>query len=149
MRYYIATSTGNMASHNFIRDSLAKFGHEITYDWTKHGSVRETNEAILREIAHAEFQGILDADFVVVLLPGGKGTHAELGFSIASQKQVFICSEDSSVFEPGPKVCVFYHHADVIRLKCPSKNIADQIEKALLHKCNNADREGEVLNATL
>ncbi len=119
MKYYIATSTARAAAHNQVRDALNELGHEITYDWTSHGSVRETSQARLQEVAHAEFQAILDADFVVVLLPGGKGTHAELGFAIAAKKGVFIHSEDPAVFEPGSEVCAFYHHADVTRLICP------------------------------
>ncbi len=131
MKYYIATSTARAASHNLVRDLLMGFGHEITYDWTSHGSVRQTTLARLREVAHAEFQAILDSDFVLVLLPGGKGTHAELGFSIANQKRVFLHSEDPSVFEIGPQACAFYHHDGVIRLSCPIQNVAQSVQSLL------------------
>lgn len=131
MKYYIATSTTRALFHNLVRDNLKKFGHEITYDWTTHGSVRETNQARLREVAHAEFQGILDADFILVLLPGGKGTHAELGFSIASKKRVFVHSEDPSVFEVGPQVCAFYHHSDVVRLSGPLDSVAQTVQSLI------------------
>jgi len=131
MKYYIATSTTRSDIHNRIRDDLKKFGHEIAYDWTTHGSVRETSPARLREVAHAEFQGILDSDFVLILLPGGKGTHAELGYSIASKKQVFVHSEDPASFELGPQVCAFYHHADVIRLTCPIANLAQKVQSLI------------------
>lgn len=131
MKYYIATSTARMPFHNLVREALAKFGHKITYDWTAHGSVRETNAARLQEVAHAEFEGILEADFVVVLLPGGKGTHAELGFSLGVKKRVFIHSENPADFEPGPQVCAFYHHADVIRLVCPIEQLAGLVTENL------------------
>lgn len=133
MKYYIATSTARMPFHNLVRDGLKQFGHEITYDWTAHGSVRETNQTRLQEVAHAEFQAILDADFVLILLPGGKGTHAELGFSIASKKKVFIHCEDPAVFEPGPEVCAFYHHASVIRLTGPTETVVQQLMLDVLH----------------
>ena len=131
MKYYIATSTTNAASHRTVRDALKQFGHEITYDWTVHGSVRETSKERLQEVAHAEFEGILQADFVLVLLPGGKGTHAELGFSIASEKQVFVHSQDPLAFELGPQVCAFYHHRDVIRLTCPIEDVSEQVHELL------------------
>jgi hypothetical protein len=78
MKYYIATSLERAAFHNLVREDLKKFRCEVTYDWTTHGSVKNTSKARLQEVAHAEFQGILESDFVLVLLPGGKGTHAEL-----------------------------------------------------------------------
>lgn len=126
MKYYIATSTANKASHRAVRDGLKQLGHEITYDWTVHGSVRETSKERLQEVAQAEFEGIQQADFVLVLLPGGKGTHAELGFSIACEKQVIVHSEDPLAFELGPQVCAFYHHRDVKRLVCPMEDVAEE-----------------------
>jgi nucleoside 2-deoxyribosyltransferase len=131
MKYYIATSTSRVPFHNQVRDLLKECGHEITYDWTTHGSVRETSVSRLQQVAHAVLQGVLDADFVLVLLPGGKGTHTELGFSIASKKRVFIHSEDPSVFEIGPQVCAFYHHADVVRLSCPIQDLVQKIHSMI------------------
>lgn len=131
MKYYIATSTSRMPFHNTVRGHLKQLGHEITYDWTTHGSVRHTSLSRLQEVAQLEFQGILDADFVLVLLPGGKGTHAELGFSIASRKKVFIHSEDPKTFEIGPEICAFYHHAEVVRLSCPIELVAKTIQASL------------------
>lgn len=125
MKYYIATSTMRAAAHNMVRDGLKKLGHEITYDWTTHGSVRLTSRARLQEVAHVELQGILDSDFVVILLPGGKGTHTELGFSIASKKRVLIHSEDPALFEIGPETCAFYHHTDVIQFSSSIKYAAE------------------------
>lgn len=119
MNYYIATSTERALLHNLVRDDLKKLGHEITYDWTTHGSVRQTSKARLEEIASLEFQGILGSHFVLVLLPGGKGTHVEIGLSIASKKKVFLHSEDPMMFELGPQICAFYHHPDVVRFSCP------------------------------
>ena len=119
MKYYIATSLERVPFHNLVRNELTKLGYEITYDWTKHGSVKHTSTARLQEVAHNESQGILASDFVLVLLPGGKGTHVELGLSIASKKKVFIHSEDPMTFEIGPQVCAFYHHPDVCRFSCP------------------------------
>lgn len=144
MKYYIATSTTRAAFHNKVRDELKRFGHEITYDWTVHGSVRETSKARLQEVAHLEFEGILRADFVVVLLPGGKGTHAELGFSLAGKKQVFIHSEDPMAFELGPQVCAFYHHRDVQRLQGPIENVAQLVHAHLLAPITVHHRDAEV-----
>ncbi len=129
-KYYIATSTENIPSHNRVRDDLRKMGYILTYDWTTHGSVRHTSLSRLQEVALLEMQGILRADFVLVLLPGGKGTHVELGLSIASQKRVFIHSEDPSFFEIGPKACAFYHVPEIQRLSCPIHEVAKTLLEA-------------------
>lgn len=119
MKYYIATTLSRAPQHNVVRDELGKLGYELTYDWTTHGSVKHVSTERLQEVAENERRGILAADFVVVLLPGGKGTHVELGLSIASRKRVFIHSEDPKVFEVGPEVCAFYHYPEVVRIVCP------------------------------
>ena len=124
MKYYIATSLSRAAAHNLIRDSLKGFQHEISYDWTVHGSVKSVSLERLREVATLELNGILRADFVVVLLPGGKGTHLELGFAIASGKRVFLHTEDPSLFELGPQTSAFYHHPHLTRLSCPLTEVA-------------------------
>ena len=76
-----------MPAHNMVRDDLKKCGHDLTYDWTLHGSVKSVSKERLREVASLELDGVSEADFVVVLLPGGNGTHLELGFSIAREKE--------------------------------------------------------------
>jgi nucleoside 2-deoxyribosyltransferase len=134
MKYYIATSTERMGAHNAARDLLNELGHEITKDWTTHGSVRNTTFARLQEVAHEMVQGVMDADFVLVLLPGGKGTHTELGLSLASGKKVFIHSEDPQAFALGPQVCAFYHHANVTRLTCPLNQVVRQLSMHLPHR---------------
>jgi hypothetical protein len=131
MKYYIATSTERMPFHNLVRDDLKKLGHEITYDWTMHGSVRHTSKERLQEVAHFQCEAILASDFVLVLLPGGKGTHVELGFSMANKKRVFLHSEDPMMFEMGPQICAFYHHSDVVRLCCPIADVAKTLQSLL------------------
>lgn len=110
MKYYIATRLENHAAHNVVRDAMAAEGHEITYDWTTHGPVWRDGLMRIREVAHAETQGVLDADLVIVLLPGGRGTHVELGIAIAAGKRVLLHSENGDPFGATPETCAFYHH---------------------------------------
>jgi hypothetical protein len=130
MKFYIATSLSRTVPHNTVRDALKLLGHEISYDWTLHGSVKSVSKERLREVALLELGGISEADCVIVLLPGGKGTHLELGFAIASGKKVFLHSEDPTVFELGPQTSAFYHHPDVTLLCCPLPEIAASIHAA-------------------
>jgi hypothetical protein len=129
MKYYIATSLSRMAAHNVVRDALSTLGHAISYDWTLHGNVKSISKERLREVAILDLDGISRADFVVVLLPGGKGTHVELGFAIASGKRVFLHTEDPAVFEVGPQTNAFYRHPDLIRVCCPLPEIPVRLEQ--------------------
>lgn len=132
MKYYIATSLSRMAAHRIVKDALTACGHELSYDWTLHGSVKSTSKERLQEVATLELDAVTSADFVVVLLPGGGGTHIELGFAIAKGKKVFLHSEDPSLFELGPQTNAFYHHPDVMRLVCPLAAVGEAVHSSLL-----------------
>jgi nucleoside 2-deoxyribosyltransferase len=132
MKFYIATSLSRVTAHHTVRDTLEKYGHEISYDWTLHGSVKSTNKERLREVALLELDGVSEADFVIVLLPGGNGTHLELGYSIAKGKRVFLHTEDSLTFELGPQTNAFYHHPDITRLHCPLAEVGMTVHSLLM-----------------
>lgn len=131
MKYYIATSLSRTTAHHVVRDTLRTWGYEISYDWTLHGSVKSVSKERLREVATLELNGVSEADFVVVLLPGGNGTHLELGFAIARGKKVFLHSEDPLVFELGPQTNAFYHHPDVTRLHCHLADVGATVQSLL------------------
>lgn len=119
MKYYIASKLENHPAHNLLRDALAVHGHEITYDWTVHGPVYRSGLARVREVAVDETKGVLDADFVVVLWPGGRGTHVELGMAIAAGKPVIFVSDVEAHHEATTETCAFYHHPLVRRGRAP------------------------------
>lgn len=122
MRYYIATRLEAADRHRELRDALAERGHEVTYDWTQHGSVRHEGAERIRQVAHAEKQGVRDADFVVVLLPGGRGTHSELGLALAMGKRVFIVADIAEgAWAPDERTCAFYHDDLVFRVEYNSQ----------------------------
>jgi NTP pyrophosphatase (non-canonical NTP hydrolase) len=60
--------------------------------------------------------GISDASFVVVLLPGGRGTHAELGAAIISRKRIYLYDPKGEVEkgDRGEATCIFYYHPLVV-----------------------------------
>jgi hypothetical protein len=118
-KFYIATQIDRSKEHNIVRDLLIKEGHIITYDWTVHGSVRRSSIERLTGVAHNMMQAVRDADFVVVLLPGGKGTHTEFGAALALGKKIFVHCEDEEVFLPTEKTSAFYHHPLVTKIVCP------------------------------
>lgn len=106
MKFYIATSLGNVAEHHRVRDWLLARGHIITVDWTEMESLKSTDDTMkLAERAYIDLDGVKDADTVIVLLPGGSGTHVELGAAIARRKRVLMFGKHREDYR-----CVFHYH---------------------------------------
>lgn len=105
-----------MRDHNLIRDVLLEEGHQLAYDWTPHGNVKSSSVQRLTEVAHKETNGVLAAEVIIVLLPGGFGTHVELGMALGAGKKIILHSANSDVFSACEKTCAFYHHAKVYQL---------------------------------
>lgn len=127
-KFYIATSLKRMKEHNLVRDHLIQNGHEITYDWTFHGSQKYTSLERLAEIGKLQKQAVKHADVVVVLLPGGKGTHAELGMALGFGKPILLHSETSTSFALGEEICSFYCCSGVTQLVNLLPDVLNEIE---------------------
>jgi len=108
MKFYIASRLENAEVVKRVAAVLTAAGHTQTYDWTEHGSVKGDGEVRLRQVAEAEKQGVKDADLVIVILPGGRGTHAELGMAAAAGKEIIICAENDEAFQADDRTCAFY-----------------------------------------
>lgn len=117
MNFYIATKLENHREHNRLRDILIAAGHSITYDWTEHGPVYTHGLKRVAEVADLEIKGVRDADVVIVLWPGGRGTHVELGAAIAGNKFIVLVSEVEGHHIASPETCAFYHHNLVFRCR--------------------------------
>lgn len=65
-----------------------------------------------REIAIAEIAGVRDADVLVALLPGGYGTHVEIGAALALGKQIILHTPDQETLET-PYPCLFHYHPQI------------------------------------
>ncbi|EIQ01112.1 Nucleoside 2-deoxyribosyltransferase [Opitutaceae bacterium TAV1] len=135
MKYYIASKLENHAAHNRLRDSLTAIGHTITYDWTHHGAVYRHGLERIREVAKLETLGVLNADVVIVLWPGGRGTHTELGMALGAGKPVIFISDDERHHQATTETCAFYHHPLVTR----GRTVAEV--PALLDRLNTTDHE--------
>lgn len=117
-KVYIATKLANHAQHNEVRDRLAEMGIGLTYDWTTHGSVKGSSEERLIEVAEAERAGVWFADLVIVLLPGGRGTHAELGMAVSQQRTTIIYAPPDlakTAFSTTKDTCAFYWNWNIYR----------------------------------
>ncbi|TQR18700.1 hypothetical protein [Psychrobacillus vulpis] len=57
-------------------------------------------------------EAIEDADYVIIILPGGKGSHIELGMAIALKKQIFLYSPHGEALDMET-TSTFYHLSEV------------------------------------
>lgn len=55
-----------------------------------------------------------------MLLPGGQGTHTELGIALATRanKRIMLWSETGKEFLDNADTCVFYHHMSIEQVTC-------------------------------
>lgn len=143
MRFYIATGLENALRAKELSVVLSRNGHELTYDWMAQGDVKMQGKERLAEIAFNEVRAVRDAELVVALLPGGKGTHTEIGVAIASRsnKRILIWSENGEHFRDEDKCCALYFHPAVERIVCTFDDLikkldADRIESTLDSKHN-------------
>jgi len=110
MNFYVASSFQNKKVVNEVSLLLKQLGWHHTYDWTQ--SERVTSLEALQKIGMLEKQAIANSDVVVVILPGGKGSHIELGLAIAWGKKIFLYSPDLEALDMQT-TSTFYHLPEV------------------------------------
>lgn len=109
-KIYIASGLKNAERAKEYMGLFREAGWEITYDWTVHGSVLHRGVEVMRETARNEVFGVLEADILLVVLPGGRGTHVELGVAIGRGTPVLLVP---SIDPTEDLHCAFYHHPQV------------------------------------
>lgn len=130
MRIYIATGHGRAGENNRLRDILAERGHELTYDWTSCLAFRD--QAHRAEMALHEVAGVMAADVVVVLLPGGIGTHFELATALAHALPVILHHDTGEPFDFAPYACPFYLLPGIERVVGGYERVVEAVERLAL-----------------
>lgn len=104
---YIASGLENFEA---AKQAIALFranGWVVTYDWTTHGKLtpKEHGYPVMATTALAEINAVKAADVLVVLMPGGRGTHTELGVALGNDIPVVMLTT-----KPIHDSAIFYHH---------------------------------------
>jgi len=132
MKFYIASKLENHAQVKRLASLLKQFGWTHTYDWTAHGSVKETDRETLKAVGQQEYDGVKAADIVIVLTPQGRGTHVELGMAIALNKLVCICHKDETYFQCDDNTSAFYWLPNVRHFAGNMEALAEQLRSTQL-----------------
>jgi nucleoside 2-deoxyribosyltransferase len=107
-RFYLATRKDRSAQAAPLLEALEAQGWVRTFVWTAD----EIDPGRHADIALAELAGVREADVLIVLLPGGYGTHVEIGAALALGKPVILHAPDRQTLET-PYPCVFHYHPGV------------------------------------
>lgn len=98
MKIYVASTLSNSETVKYAIDRLQNDGHTITYDWTSHGIIHNKEDRI--QAAVGEYRGVVDCDILLVIMPGGRGTHFEFGLKCGldggCQNVVFVYGADTT-----------------------------------------------------
>jgi nucleoside 2-deoxyribosyltransferase len=129
--YYAASRLGNADMVKALHTMMRDHGWSPSYDWTVHGSVRG-NADLIAEAAKEELRSVRAANVVIVLLPGGRGTHVELGAALALEKPVLLYTEDRGLLSFDERTSVFYHHHGITRVE-----VFDQIPQYAVNAIAN------------
>lgn len=125
-KFYIASSFANKDKVRVAANSLIKSGFSQTFDWT--ANLRASTLDELQLYGELERKAVLEADFLVLILPGGKGSHIEMGIAISQRKNVYLVSEQAELFE-FDVTSTFYHLPEVsIHIGSIGDSIAGIIE---------------------
>lgn len=109
MRFYLASGIENQKNARFFSQKLKNAGFEQTFDWTRNlvtGDFFEHRKDYKRA-ALQEFNGIDFCDIFIALLPGGQGTHVEMGIAMGMLKPIIIASQ-SNEESKNENLCPFY-----------------------------------------
>ena len=114
MKFYVGSGMQNAELVDYYAKKLIEKGWTQTYNW-----VATINDDVslseMVEYAGLESQGVRDAEVVIVLLPGGRGSHIELGMALALKKKIFLCSSTKEEFDIGNTVA-FYGLPNIVQL---------------------------------
>jgi predicted Rossmann-fold nucleotide-binding protein len=110
MKFYIASSFKNINSVREMADQLKYRGFTHTYDWTIND--RASTLVEMKEIGHKEKEAVMKSDFVIIILPGGKGTHIELGIALGLGKRIYLFSPNEDINDPS-KSSTFYQLPEI------------------------------------
>jgi len=127
MNFFIASRLQNYEQVRRLAILLENAGWTHTYDWTSLALEKETDTETLRHIGEQEYNGVKQADVVIILTPQGRGTHTEFGMAIALNKIVCLCHEDDTYFKCDDNTSSFYWLPEVKHLIGNTEYIASRL----------------------
>jgi len=127
MKFYIASRLKNYEAVQRLSNKLKSAGWVHTCDWTASLSTEEMSVDFLKGIGKKEYDGVKNADIVIILTPQGGGTHTELGIALALNKKIYICHDDDTYFKCDNNTSPFYWLPQVNRFAGDVDDVAHML----------------------
>jgi nucleoside 2-deoxyribosyltransferase len=124
-KFYIASSLINIEKVREVSKRLKDKGFIHTYDWTQNERAATLED--LKEIGEKELVAVLEADFLIVLLPGGKGSHIEFGIALGQGKKIFLYSENDDI-NNVETTSTFYHLDNVEKVMGTIEELLERVD---------------------
>lgn len=120
---------------------------EFTYQWYLQGGVPLER---WEEVAQLEYNGVLAADIFIMLCPGKKGSHTELGIALATCPNVIVCGTAEELEPQGVNTreaasvypSIFYYLPTVTRVTHDGtiEDLFSQVKEVLHEKVYRNDK---------
>ncbi|MCJ7841662.1 nucleoside 2-deoxyribosyltransferase [Lederbergia sp. NSJ-179] len=123
-KFYVASSFKNKDTVRYVSQYLKDKGFIHTYDWTQNE--RASTFEDLKKIGHQERDAILESNFIIVILPAGKGSHIELGIALGQGKKIYLYSPDGGV-NNFDTTSTFYHLPEVDKCFGTIENLLENV----------------------
>jgi nucleoside 2-deoxyribosyltransferase len=127
----------NYEQVKYLASKLESAGWIHTYDWTVDGSIKESSTERLKEVGKMEYNGVKEADVVIVLTPQGGGTHTEFGMAIAFNKRIYLYHTDNTYFNCDDNTSPFYWLPQVNQFIGSIDDLADMLVYDISGEMNN------------
>ncbi len=153
MKFYVASSLDNATTVRWLARELVGRGWAWTYDWPNKPDLRTGDRGYtdteLWKRALDERHGVAEADVVIAILPGGRGTYIEFGMALALQKYVIVLAKTEEDLNAGYKYpCAFLPLANKIMVHRLMHNAAIEIQELARQKWPALHRQQELHEET-
>ena len=123
-KFYIASSFTNIDKVREVSSLLKNKGFIQTYDWTQNERAATLKD--LKIIGSKELLAVMEADFLIVLLPAGKGSHIEFGIALGQGKKIFLFSENHDL-DNFETTSTFYHLENVEKISGMTEELVKRV----------------------
>jgi hypothetical protein len=123
-KFYVASSFNNIETVRYVCNTLINRGFIQTYDWTKNQRALTLYD--LKMIGSQEKNAVKEADFLIVLLPAGKGSHIELGIALGQGKKIYLYSPNGDI-DNFETTSTFYHLPEVEKCLGSIDDLIDRV----------------------
>ncbi|MGD6873317.1 nucleoside 2-deoxyribosyltransferase [Sutcliffiella horikoshii] len=125
-KFYIASSFTNINKVREVSSILKNNGFIQTYDWTQNERAATLEK--LKDIGSKELSAVSEADFLIVLLPAGKGSHIEFGIALGQGKKIYLFSENDDI-DNFQTTSTFYHLDSVEKIMGTIEDLVKRVSQ--------------------